>query len=193
MALMLSEMRLCEEAGGDRQGAAVKWKVMRPPKLTVEQVRELGEPIYRVVVPANWADTNDHVNVRWYAVVYDDAGDVLHDLHGLTLASHRARNSGTMDLEHHTHFVSEVLVGDEVAVYVRAIAVNAKRLLYLMFLVNETQGRVASIFECVNAFVDLNTRKTAAWPDETLRLMEEMIAAQRHVSWAAPVTGVMGV
>jgi acyl-CoA thioester hydrolase len=166
---------------------------MKPPKLTVEQVKELGEPIYRALVPGRWADTNNHVNVRWYAVLYDDAGDVLHDLHGLTLASHRERNSGTMDLEHHTHFVGEVLVEEIVAIYVRALAVNAKRLHYLMFMVNETQGRVASIFECINAFVDLNTRKTAAWPPETQRLMEEMIVAHAGVSWDAPVTGVMSV
>lgn len=166
---------------------------MKPPKLSVAQIRELGDPIYRTSIPAAWADTNGHVNVRWYAVVYDDAGDVLHDLHGLTLESHRARNSGTMDLEHHTHFLAEVMPGERVAVYVRALQVNSKRLHYLMFLVNETQDRLASIFECINAFVDLGARKTAPWPEASQRLMEEMIAAQADVTWPAPATGVMSV
>ncbi len=166
---------------------------VKPPKLSTAQIRELGDPIYRTTIPDSWADTNGHVNVRWYAVVYDDAGDVLHDLHGLTHASHRARNSGTMDLEHHTHFISEVMPGESVAVYVRALEVNAKRLHYLMFLVNETGDRLASIFECINAFVDLNVRKTAPWPDESRRLMEEMISASAQVEWPAPTTGVMSV
>ena len=164
-----------------------------PHKPTIHQIRELGEPIYRISVPDHWADTNNHVNVRWYAVLYDDAGDVLHDMHGLTLASHRERNSGTMDLEHHTHFISEVLTGDTVAVYVRALAVNAKRLHYLMFLVNETQSRLASVFECINSFVDLNVRRMAPWPDASRALMDDMIAAHARVSWPAPVTGAMSV
>ncbi len=166
---------------------------MKPPKLSVEQIRELGEPLYRTVVPPHWADNNNHVNVRWYAVLYDDAGDVLHDLHGLTVESHRERNSGTMDLEHHTCFVGEVMVGDAVAVYVRALQVNAKRLHYLMFVVNETQHRVASVFECINAFVDLNIRRTAPFPEASRLLMEEMIAAHSKAAWPAPVTGVMSV
>lgn len=166
---------------------------VKPPKLSVEQIQELGEPIYRTVVPPHWADNNDHVNVRWYSVLYDDAGDVLHDLHGLTPESHRARNSGTMDLEHHTCFVGEVMIGETVAVYVRALHVNAKRLHYLMFVVNETQHRVASIFECMNAFVDLNVRKTAPFPEASRLLMEEMITAHSGATWEAPVTGVMSV
>jgi len=166
---------------------------MKPPALSLEQVRELGEPIYRTEVPSAWADNNGHVNVRWYAVLYDDAGDVLHDLHALTVESHRARNSGTMDLEHHTHFLSEVMPGETVAVYVRALRVNDKRFHYLMFLVNEQNNRLASIFECINAFVDLNVRKTAAWPENSRRLIEEMIDAHSNVTWPAPVTGVMSV
>jgi acyl-CoA thioester hydrolase len=166
---------------------------LKPPKLTVKQIRELGEPIYRTEIPEAWADTNGHVNVRWYAVLYDDAGDVLHDLHGLTVASHRVRNSGTMDLEHHTHFVSEVMPYEMVSIYVRALRVNEKRLHYLMFLVNERHNRLASIFECINTFVDLRARKTAPWPEASRRLMEEMIEAHSKVSWDAPVTGVMSV
>lgn len=166
---------------------------MRPPKIVLEQIRELGEPIYRTVVPETWADTNGHVNVRWYAVLYDDAGDVLHDLHGLTLAAHRARNSGTMDLEHHTHFINEVMPGETVAVYIRALQMNAKRFHYLMFLVNESQGKLASIFECINSFVDLNVRKMAPWPEESHRLIANMIAAHSNVTWPAPVCGPMSV
>ncbi len=166
---------------------------MRPPKLEVSQIKELGDPIYRYTVPANWADNNGHVNVRWYAVLYDDAGDVLHDMHALTVESHKARNSGTMDLQHHTFFVSEIMPGEALAVYVRALEVNAKRLHYLMFTVNETKNQVSNIFECINTFVDLNIRKTAPWPPEARQLMQEMIAAHSVCTWPAPVSGAMSV
>lgn len=166
---------------------------MRPAKPTLEQLKELGEPIYRTTIPDAWADNNGHVNVRWYAVIYDDAGDVLHDLHALTVESHRKRNSGTMDLEHHTHFISEVMPGEQVAVYIRALQMNAKRFHYLMFLVNESNGKLASIFECINSFVDLNVRKMAPWPEESGKLIQDMIDSHATVTWPAPVCSPMSV
>jgi acyl-CoA thioesterase FadM len=85
------------------------------------------------------------------------------------------------------------MIGETLAVYVRALSVNAKRLHYLMFAVNESKGAVASIFECINSFVDLNVRKMAEWPPEARALMDEMIAAHSKATWPAPVSGVMSV
>jgi hypothetical protein len=62
--------------------------------------------------------------------------------------------------------MSEVLAGECVAVYARVVAQSAKRVHYLTFMVNETRGRLAAIFECMNAFIDLTVRRTAAFPPE---------------------------
>jgi hypothetical protein len=44
------------------------------------------------------------MNMRWYVAIFDDAGDELHERVGLTPEFHRAHQTGTVDLEHHTHF-----------------------------------------------------------------------------------------
>lgn len=164
---------------------------MKPPALTVEQILELGTPAFRAVVPAAWADHNGHMNIRHFTAVFDDAGDALYLLIGLTPEFHAARGTGTFDLEHHTHFLREVKVGDAVSVYVRPVARSAKRMHYLMFLVNETQGVVASIFECINSFMDLTKRKTAAYPPDLAAQLDAWIAATAGLSWPAPVCGAM--
>ena len=164
---------------------------MKPPAISVEQARELGQPCYRLVIPEAWADRNRHMNMRYFVAIFDDAGDALYLTIGLTPEFHAAHGTGTCDLEHHTHFVREVRTGDAVAVYVRPLARSAKRIHYLMFLVNETRGEVASIFECVNSFMDLTARKTAAYPAELAAELDAWIGRSSHVTWAAPACGAM--
>jgi len=132
------------------------------------------------------------VNIRWFVVVFDDAGDAFYATVGLGDADHRARESGTMDLEHHIHFVREVRAGDRLAVYLRIVGVSEKRFHYLMFLWNESKGELASLFECVNMFVDLGRRKGAVWPVGVGERLVGLMARGNGVGWEAPVCGCMG-
>jgi len=137
------------------------------------------------------ADANGHMNMRWYVAMFDDAGDELHERVGLTPDFHRLHHSGTVDLEHHTHFLSEVMPGDSVAIYCRLVARSAKRLHYLMFLVNESKGKLSAIFECMNAFADMNVRKTAPFPVEIAGQIDAWLERDAKLDWAPPVSGAM--
>jgi acyl-CoA thioester hydrolase len=164
---------------------------VKPPHLTSEQIRELGPPCYRTVARAEWTDRNDHVNIRYFVAVFDDAGDEFYPTVGLSDADHRGRESGTMDLEHHTHFVKEVRPGDRLAVYLRIVGVSPKRFHYVMFLLNESTEQLASLFECVNTFVDLAGRKTAPWPEDVRSALQSLLEEHQSLSWPAPVCGSM--
>lgn len=166
---------------------------MKPPSLPLEKVRALEPACLRLTVPEAYRDQNQHMNMRWYVAIFDDAGDSLYLRLGMTPEYHRRHGTGTFDLEHHTHFLSEVVPGDGVAVYVRLVAHSAKRLHYLMFMVNETRGRLAAIFECVTAFADLRIRKTAPFPPEIATKIEAGVAAGLALDWPAPVCGAMRV
>ncbi len=164
---------------------------MKPPALAVENILALQPPSLRTVIPDGWADANGHMNMRWYVALFDDAGDELHDRVGLTPEFHRAHHTGTVDLEHHTNFLSEVMPGDAVAIYSRLVARSPKRLHYLMFLVNETKGKLAAIFECMNAFLDLSVRRTAPFPPEILEKIDARLDRDRQLDWPPPVSGSM--
>ena len=96
-----------------------------------------------------------------------------------------------MDFEHHTHFVSEVMPGEQIAIYTRTVGWSPKRIHYLMFMVNESRGKLASIFECVNGLVDLKIRKTIPYPSEVAAVIAKAVEANAHLDWEAPVCGAM--
>jgi acyl-CoA thioester hydrolase len=166
---------------------------MKPPAIPLEKITALEPVCLRMIVPDSYKDQNGHMNIRWYLAIFDDAGETLHERLGLTPEFHRRNSTGTFDLEHHIHFVSEVMPGETVAVHLRMVAFSPKRLHYLMFMVNETRGKLASIFECMNAFADLRTRKTAAFPAEIASRIEAAVAADQQLDWAAPLSGALRV
>ena len=79
-----------------------------------------------------------------------------------------------------------------VAIYLRVVGRSAKRVHYLMFMVNETRDTLAAIFECVNAFADLTARKTAPYPPEIAAAIDMQRTEHQALAWPAPVCGVMG-
>ncbi len=165
---------------------------MKPTKVPVESIRELEPVCLRITVPEEYRDENGHMNMRWYLAIFDDAGYPMQERLGLSQEYHAAHGTGGFDLEHHIHYLKEVLPGDVVAVYARLLQRTEKRVHYLMFLVNETRGTLASIFECVNSFADMRARRTAPYPPEIAARIDEVIAAHAKLDWAAPVCGVMG-
>ncbi|HYY30773.1 MAG TPA: hypothetical protein VE860_22745 [Chthoniobacterales bacterium] len=48
---------------------------MRPPQISLEQIVALEPACLRMTVPEAYCDENGHMNVRWYAAIFDDAGD----------------------------------------------------------------------------------------------------------------------
>jgi acyl-CoA thioester hydrolase len=164
---------------------------MKPPPVPLEKITALEPVCLRLTIPDAYRDDNAHMNMRWYLAIFDDAGEVLHERLGLTPEYHRARRTGTVDLEHHVHYLSEVMPHDRVAVYVRCVAWSPKRLHYLLFMVNETRGNLASIFECINAFMNADERKTAPFPPEIAQKIVEAVAGGASLDWPPPVCGAM--
>jgi acyl-CoA thioester hydrolase len=164
---------------------------MKPPSIELRKVAALELFCLRITVPEAYADANGHMNMRWYPAIFDDAGDVLHERLGLTPEFHRRNQTGTVDLEHHVHYLAEAMPGDRVAVYARLLGHTAKRLHYQMFMVNETTDRLASIFECMNAFLDLRVRRTAPFPPAIAEKIAEGVAQGAALDWEPPVCGAM--
>lgn len=163
---------------------------MKPPLIPLEAITAL-DAVYTLVIPPEYEDENGHMNMRHYIAIFDDAGYPLMASVGLTQEYHRDHNTGGYDLEHHTHYLAEVMIGDEVSVYARLVARTAKRVHYMMFMVNHTRGKLAAIFECVNAFADLSLRKTAPYPAEIAARLDTLLAQHQALAWEAPVCGVM--
>ncbi|HEX2621491.1 MAG TPA: thioesterase family protein [Phototrophicaceae bacterium] len=165
-------------------------KFMKPPSIPLEKITALT-PIYRFTVPSDYEDRNGHMNVRWYLHIFDDAGDVLVEQFGITPEFHRQNGTGGFDLEHHLHYLKEVHIGDTVVVYARMIGRSAKRIHYVLLMVNETRETLAAIQEVVNSFADMKIRRTASYPDEVAMKIDAMLTQHQALDWESPISGVM--
>ena len=163
---------------------------MKPPSIPLEKITALPL-LFRATIPADYLDENGHMNMRWYLHLYDDAGYPLVASIGLTPEYHEQHHTGGYDLEHHLHYLREIMVGDTIAIYGRLVGASSKRIHYLMFMVNETRGTLASIFECVNSFADMSTRRTATYPPDVAIRLHELLAAHTALDWEPPISGVM--
>lgn len=166
-------------------------RTMKPPQISLEKILALEPACLRMAVPEAYRDKNGHMNVRWYAAIFGEAGDTSHARLGLTPEFHKAYGTGTMDLENHFNYLNEVGASDRPAIFSRLVAHSAKRLHYLMFMLDETKGVLSAIFECINAFADLRLRKTAPFPPEIAAKIEAGVAASAALDWPPPVCGVM--
>ncbi len=82
-------------------------------------------------------------------------------------------------------------MGDVVTVHWRFLARTVKRFHGVMFVVNQTRGRLASAFEYVSTGADLDARRTAPLPVEFAARLDRLIAENTALDWPAPVCGVM--
>jgi acyl-CoA thioester hydrolase len=163
---------------------------MKPPTIPLDKFTALPA-VYRAVIPEQYRDENGHMNVRWYMALFDEAGYPFVASLGLTPEFHQQHGTGGFDLEHHVHYLREVDIGDTVVIYVRLVARTAKRMHYLMLMLNETGGTLAAIFECVNSFADLTVRRTAPYPPDIAARIDALVAQHAALDWPPPVCGVM--
>jgi acyl-CoA thioester hydrolase len=157
---------------------------------TVEQVQELPT-LMEKVIPPQWQDLNGHVNVRHYLELYDAASWPMLAAIGLDEKVFTEQRQGMFDLEHHLWYLAEMHVGDTVTVHWRIIARGVKRFHGVMFIVNRTRGRLASVFEFLSTGADLAARRTAPLPAAFAGQLDRLIAENSRLTWPAPVCGVM--
>ena len=164
---------------------------MKPPAIPVEKITALPN-IYQTTIPPEYRDENGHMNVRWYMAIFDEAGYPFVAMLGITPEYHQQHGTGGFDLEHHLHYLNEVHVGEIVSMYLRVLGRSAKRIHYMMFMVNQTRHTLASTFECVNSFADLTVRRTAPYPPEIAAKIDALLAQHQALDWDAPACGVIG-
>lgn len=163
---------------------------MRPQFPTIEQVKQL--PLFmKKTIPSEYEDINGHVNIQYYLGLHDEAVWPFFAMVGMDETYFTEKRNGMFDLEHHLHYVAELHVGDDVAIYGRILSRTAKRMHGIWFIVNETRKQLSNTFEFVTSHADLNARRTSPFPAELAIRIDEVIAEHAKLEWDAPICGVM--
>ena len=124
----------------------------------------------------DWIDYNDHMNVAYYLLIFDKFGaDNLNRI--FKMGEESAKNTGmsTMIVETNITYNQELKLDDEVDINLLYFDHDKKRLQYKMEMINKKEGYLASTFEAVALYVNLNTRKVSEFEEEKLKIMNEFI------------------
>jgi acyl-CoA thioester hydrolase len=124
-------------------------------------------------------DANGHLNVGYYNLLFDKALDLpwarLGIYSGLILAS----GYSSFALETHMTYQRELKFGDPLDFSLLLLDFDAKRIHYFLTMRHRHERWVAATCEQISTCVDMNTRRSTAWPGEALARITALHSAHR--------------
>lgn len=144
------------------------------------------------VVPAEFEDTNGHMNIRHYFDLQTRAVARLFERIGYTLGEGGPR-IGPFTLEQHLRYHREVLVGHEVSAHLRLVGRTDRLLHGMAFLVSRTEDTLANTFEFVLGNVDLDERRLTPFAASAADAVDREIEQHHHLDWEVPVFSTTGL
>jgi len=131
--------------------------------------------IYTTKIRPEWLDYNGHMNVAYYVLVFDKAEELLFESLGLGEAIANSTGISWMVLENHITYDSEVVEDQEVVVQIRLVDHDHKRMhLYLEMHTSGEDAYLASTLEQMVICADLAGRKSAEFPADVMRNIEQL-------------------
>ena len=145
----------------------------------------------RVNIGPERIDPMGHMNVRHYMGIFDDAGWEFFTTFGMTQAFYDDGVGGAFALQHFICYLAEVREKETVAVRTRLLGRSAKRIHFMMFMINESRDNLAATLEALGAYADMKQRRTAPWPADIARQIDQLLERDRALGWNAPICGVI--
>ena len=132
---------------------------------------------HRAVVFPWHCDHLGHMNVRWYAHFFDDAGWHLWTRIGLTPADLKGRGVATVIASTKTDFQHELNAGDLLIIESAFTRLGNSSLNQVQRMRNAETGVLSATQETVEVFFDLATRKAVAMPDDIREKLAAVVVA----------------
>lgn len=130
-----------------------------------------------------WIDINNHMNVAYYVLAFDQGVDSLWDRFGITDQHIEEMNSSTFAVESHVIYRRELTLDDPFIVTAQVLAYDEKRIHQFQRLYHAEEHYLAATAEWMNLHVDLATRRVAPWPKTILEDIAKVAATQGNWPW----------
>jgi len=125
-------------------------------------------------VESGWIDYNGHLNMAYYNVLFDRAVDEMYELAGIGEDYLKERRRSFFTAEVHIRYLRELHAGDPVRVTFQLLDFDSKRLHYFEQLFHAVDGWVAATSENMSLHVDIDSKKTAAFPDDIAKRLDQL-------------------
>jgi acyl-CoA thioester hydrolase len=139
---------------------------------------------YEDVVRPEWIDSNGHMNLAYYVVVFDLATDRLYDALGIGNAYREATGNSCFTAETHTLYEREVHVGDRLRIGCCVLGADSKRLHYFHEMFHVESGERCAAQELLALHIDMRIRRVAPFPADQAAALAE--AVQRYAPATPP-------
>jgi acyl-CoA thioester hydrolase len=141
---------------------------------------------YEAVVRPEWIDSNGHMNLAYYVVVFDLATDALYAALNIGDAYREATGNSCFTAETHTLYECEVHLGDKLNVRSWLLGADTKRLHYFHEMFHVESGERSAVQELMALHIDMGVRRVAPYP------AEQYASLQLAVREYAPTTTPQG-
>ena len=143
-------------------------------------------PGQRILCPTqavieDWIDYNGHLNMAFYNVIFDLGVDYVYDHLGIGESYAKSGVGSCFTMEVHLHYLQELALGVEVDVHFQLLDFDHKRLHFFEQMVHKQEGFIACTSEQIGMHVDMQTRRSAAFPAKTLEKLEALRDAHKSI------------
>jgi acyl-CoA thioester hydrolase len=133
---------------------------------------------YTDTVRPEWIDSNGHMNLAYYVLVFDLGTDRLYDALDIGNAYRNATGNSCFTAETHTLYEREVKVGDPLRIATTLLGVDAKRLHYFHEMFHAIHGHRVAAQELLALHIDMSVRRVAPFPPDRMAAINAALRAQ---------------
>jgi len=126
-------------------------------------------------VKQEWVDYNNHMNMAYYVLIFDQALEVALEKFKMGESSAKDLNRSTMVVETNTKYLSEVKQEDEIDINMTYFDHDKKRLHIKMEMIEKSKKKISATIEWISLYIDLSQRKVTEFEEEKLKLMDKFI------------------
>jgi acyl-CoA thioester hydrolase len=127
------------------------------------------------IIKKEWTDYNNHMNMAYYVLVFDQVWEVMLEKFKMGENSAKTTNMSTMVVETYTTYNNEVKEGDEVEINLTFFDHDKKRLHCKMEMIEKSSQKLSATLEILSLYIDLNKRKVSEFENEKLKVMDNFI------------------
>jgi len=162
------------------------------PHPSYDQLVEL--PAYAVQpVPVAFEDVNGHLNVRHYTGIASEGLDEALVELGIPQNWPTTGGQACFSAEHHLTYLNELRTGSRMSARVRLLGRSERAAHALVYLLDDSNRQLSFVMEEIFLHIDMETRRTAPWPEDVAANIDKRVAEDAELAFAADTAGCLAL
>jgi acyl-CoA thioester hydrolase len=144
-------------------------------------------------VEDQWTDYNGHMNMAYYAVLFDHSAEEMFETFGLGPDYVSKTNCSFFTLETHTTYINEIHAGETVRIENQIIDCDHKRVHYVQQMFHAKENWLSCVLEVMVSHIDLTAKKTSVFPAEIQKQIDTLHESHKALSLPKQVGHKIGI